>query len=576
MSSILFVPWSRRRTLLVINLSNMPKKVLIIGGVAGGASCAARLRRLDEACEITILERGPYVSFANCGLPYYVGDVITEQGKLVLANAALFRDRFRIDVRLHHEAIRIDASRRQVEVRHTENGEASVFAYDALVLSPGAAPIRPPLPGIDSPGIFQVRTIPDSDRIRRWIEERQARSAVVVGGGFIGVEMAENLLHRGLRVTLVEMLPQIMPNLDPEIAWPVQQRLQDHGCQFALGDAVAGFEQTTDGALEVLTKNGGRHRGDLVILGLGVRPETSLAREAGLTIGTTGGIEVDEHMRTSDPSIWAVGDAVQVRNVVTGQPQLLALAGPANRQGRVAADNIAGRPTVFRGVQGTSIIGVFGLAAAATGCGETALRRAGLTDYEKIYLHPMNHVGYYPGAKQMHLKVIFRSSDGRLLGAQAVGESDIARRIDVIAAFLQKEGTVHDLAEAELCYAPQFGAAKDPVNFAGMVASNVIDHDMPVVNWDNLPAGAFLLDVRDEDEFAEGHVPGSVNIPLPALRCDPSRLPKDRPILAYCRVGQRGYYAVRLLRQLGYDARNVPGGILTWEAAQAAKHSHAS
>lgn len=551
----------------------MPKKVIIIGGVAGGASCAARLRRLDEECEITILERGPYVSFANCGLPYYVGDVITSQGKLVLANAALFRDRFRIEVKLHHEAVKIDPAAHVVRVRHAETGVESDLAYDALVLSPGAAPIRPPLPGIETPGIFQVRTIPDSEAIRRWIADRGAKSAVVVGGGFIGVEMAENLLHRGLEVTLVEMLPQILPNLDPEMAWPVQQRLEQHGCRFALGDAVAGFAATDDGALEVRTKNGSAHRGDLVILGLGVRPETGLARDAGLAIGPTGGIEVDDHMRTSDPHIWAVGDAVQVRNIVTGQPQLLALAGPANRQGRIAADNIAGRPAVFRGVQGTSILGVFGLAAASTGCGETALRRAGITDYEKVYLHPMNHVGYYPGAKQIHLKILFRPSDGKLLGAQAVGEADVARRIDVISAFLQNGGTVADLAEAELCYAPQFGAAKDPVNFAGMVASNVTGGDMPVVNWDALPEGAFLLDVRDEDEFAEGHVPGSVNIPLPALRRDPSALPKDRPILAYCKVGQRGYYAVRFLRQHGYDAHNVSGGILTREDARAAREA---
>ena len=416
-----------------------------------------------------------------------------------------------------------------------------------------------------------MRTIPDADQIRRWITERGAKSAVVVGGGFIGIEMAENLLHRGLDVTLVEMLPQIMPNLDPEIAWRVQQRMEEHGCKFALGDAVAGFEQAEQGALDVLTKDGSRHRGDLVILGLGVRPETALARGAGLKIGATGGIEVDDHMRTSDPHIWAVGDAVQVRNIVTGQPQLLALAGPANRQGRIAADNIAGRPSVFRGVQGTSVIGVFGLAAAGTGCGENALRRAGITDYEKIYLHPMNHVGYYPGAKQMHLKILFRPSDGKLLGAQAVGEADVPRRIDVLASFIQTGSTVQDLAEAELCYSPQFGAAKDPVNFAGMIATNVIDDDMPVSNWDKIPDGALLLDVRDEDEFVEGHVPGSINIPLPSLRRDPSSLPKDRPILAYCRVGQRGYFAVRFLRQLGYDARNIPGGILTWEDARAAQ-----
>ncbi len=547
----------------------MSKHVVIVGGVAGGASCAARLRRLDEQCRITVLERGPFVSFANCGLPYYVGDVITEQAKLVLANTDLFRNRFNIDVLLHHEAVQIDPAARKVSVRHTATGDTIELAYDALVLSPGAAPVRPPLPGIDLEGIFQVRTIPDSERIKEWIKQRGARSAVVVGGGFIGVEMAENLLHRGLEVTLVEMLPQIMPNLDPEFAWPLQQRLEEHGAKFALGDAVAGFE-SHEGSLQVMTKNGARHRGDLVILGLGVRPETRLAREAGLQIGPTGGIAVDEHMRTSDAHIWAVGDAAQVHNVVTGQPQLLALAGPANRQGRVAADNIAGRPAVFRGVQGTSIIGVFGLAAAGTGCSETALRRAGITDYEKVYLHPLNHVGYYPGATPLHLKVLFRRSDGRLLGAQAFGEADVARRIDVLAAFLQKGGTMADLAEAELCYAPQFGAAKDPVNFAGMIAGNVLDESMPVANWDELPPEGFLLDVRDPDEFAQGHLPGSVNIPLPQLRQDPSALPKDRPILIYCQVGQRGYYAVRYLRQHGYDARNVPGGFVTLETTQAA------
>ena len=307
-----------------------------------------------------------------------------------------------------------------------------------------------------------------------------------------------------------------------------------------------------------------------MILSLGVRPETALAREAGLKIGETGGIEVDGHMLTSDPHIYAVGDAVQVRNIVTKQPMLLALAGPANRQGRVAADNIAGRPSVFRGVQATSIIGVFGLAAASTGCSENALKRAGITDYDKVYLHPLNHVNYYPGAKRMHLKLLFRPSDGTILGAQAVGEADVARRIDVIAAFLQMGGKVGDLAEAELCYSPQYGAAKDPVNFAGMIASNVVDGDMPVVNWDSVPEDAFLLDVRDEDEFAAVKVPGAVNIPLPKLRQDPSSLPKDRPILVYCQVGQRGYYAVRFLRQHGYDARNLPGGVATWLAARAA------
>jgi rhodanese-related sulfurtransferase len=348
----------------------------------------------------------------------------------------------------------------------------------------------------------------------------------------------------------------------------VRQRLEERGCQFLLGDSVAGFASKENGAPQVLVKSGAKLDGDLVILALGVRPETSLAREAGLKIGSTGGIEVDSRMRTSDPRIWAVGDAVQSTNILTGQPMVLALAGPANRQGRVAADNIAGCDSEFRGVQATSILGVFGLAAASTGLTETALRRAGDTNFETVHIHPMNHVGYYPGATQIHLKLLFRPSDGKLLGAQAVGEADVARRIDVIAAFLQKGGTVEDLAEAELCYSPQFGAAKDPVNFAGMVASNAVDGGMPVANWENLPGDAFLLDVRDDDEFAEGHVPGAVNIPLADLRRDFSALPKDRPVVAYCKVGQRGYYAVRFLRQHGIDARNVTGGILTWNALQ--------
>lgn len=549
------------------------KKVLIIGGVAGGASCAARLRRLDESCEITNLERGPHVSFANCGLPYFIGDVITAESKLVLANAELFRERFGIEVKLHHEALAIDPAARRVTVRHTLTGEDLVFSYDALVLSPGASPIRPPLPGIDLPGIFSVRTIPDSKRIREWIDSRGATSAVVVGGGYIGIEMAENLLHRGLSVTLVEMQNEILPNFDPEMAVLVRQRLEERGCHFVLGDSVASFEAKENGSLQILAKSGAKFDGDLVILALGVRPETSLAREAGLKIGSTGGIEVDSHMRTSDPRIWAVGDAVQSTNILTGQPMVLALAGPANRQGRIAADNIAGRDSEFRGVQATSILGVFGLTAASTGLTETSLRRAGDSDFESIHIHPMNHVGYYPGATQIHLKLLFRPSNGKLLGAQAVGEADVARRIDVIAAFLQKGGTVEDLAEAELCYSPQFGAAKDPVNFAGMVASNVVDGDMPVANWDNLPGDAFLLDVRDEEEFAEGHLPGATNIPLAELRRDFSALPKDRPVVAYCKVGQRGYYAVRFLRQHGIDARNVTGGILTWNALSGTRRS---
>jgi len=541
------------------------KKIVIVGGVAGGASCAARCRRLNESAEILLIDRGPYVSFANCGLPYFVGDVIKEESKLLLANEALFRDRFNIDVRTRHEAVAIDREKREIEVRELATGRVYRESYDALVLSPGAAAVRPPLPGIDLPGIFVLRSIPDSRDIRAWIESKNAKSAVIVGGGFIGLEMAENLVHRGLSVTVVEMLKQVMPPFDPEMARPVQEHMEAHGVKMALGDGVAGFEQNTTGQLVVKTQSGAAHAGDLVILAIGVRPETGLAKAAGLTLGERGGIRVDDQMRTSDPAIWAVGDAVESRDVVTGQATLIPLAGPANRQGRIAADVICGRDSHFRGVQGTAICGVFDIAVASTGASEKALQRAGITDFEKVYLHPNHHVGYYPGAKPIHLKLIFRKTDGRLLGAQAVGEADVARRIDVIATAIQFGGTVFDLEESELCYAPQFGGAKDPVNFAGMIASNALRGDHPLADWGQLGAeGEFLLDVRDPDEFEEGHIPGAVNLPLNEVRARMGELPRDREISIYCGVGQRGYYATRILMQNGYRVRNLAGGIQTY------------
>ena len=547
------------------------KKIVIIGGVAGGASCAARCRRLDETAEILLLDRGPYVSFANCGLPYYVGDVIKDESKLLLASEALFRDRFNIEVRTRHEAVAIDRDKREIEVRELATGRVYRESYDALVLSPGAMAVRPPLPGIDLLGIFVMRSIPDSRDVRAWIDAKQAKSAVVVGGGFIGLEMAENLAHRGLSVTVVEMLNQVMPPLDPEMAQPVQQHMEAHGIKMALGDGVAGFETNEAGQLVVRTKSGAAHAGDLVILAIGVRPETALAKAAGLELGERGGIRVDDQMHTSDPHIWAVGDAVETRDIITGQATLIPLAGPANRQGRIAADVICGRDSRFRGVQGTAICGVFDIAVASTGASEKALQRAGITDYDKVYLHPNQHVGYYPGAKQINLKLIFRKSDGRILGAQAVGEADVARRIDVIATAIQFGGTVYDLEEAELCYAPQFGGAKDPVNFAGMIASNALRGDNPLADWGQLGSdGAFLLDVRDPDEFEEGHIPGAVNLPLNEIRTRMEELPRDREISIYCGVGQRAYYATRILLQNGYHAKNLAGGIRTYKQIAAA------
>jgi NADPH-dependent 2,4-dienoyl-CoA reductase/sulfur reductase-like enzyme/rhodanese-related sulfurtransferase len=541
------------------------KRVVIVGGVAGGATCAARLRRQDEDAEILVLERGPYVSFANCGLPYYVGNVIQEESKLLLASPTLFRERFNIEVRTRNEVLAIDRTASTVLVRDLEKGREYSEPYDALVLSPGASPIRPPWPGIDLPGIFTLRTVPDSREIRHWIEEKKTRKAVVVGGGFIGLEMAENLAHRGIAVTIVELASQVMPPLDPEMAEYAKQRLESRGVTLALADAVSEFGQGNNGNLMVHTKSGKTYEADLVVLAIGVRPETALARVAGLELGERGGIRVDSQMRTSDLRIWAVGDAVEVRNHVTGQWELIPLAGPANRQGRVAADAICGRDAHFDGVQATAVCGFFGLTVALTGATEKSLHRAGMVDFESIYLHPGHHVGYYPGAQAIHLKLIFRKSDGMVLGAQAVGEEGVARRIDVIATAIQMKATVFDLEEDELCYAPQYGAAKDPVNMAGMIAANVVRGDAEIAPWNELNSTkAFLLDVRQPSEFDAGSIPGSINIPLGLLRFRLGELPTDREIWVNCGVGQRAYYACRILSQHGLQARNLSGGYSTY------------
>jgi len=554
-------------------------KVIIIGGVAGGASCAARLRRLDEQAEILMVERGPYVSYANCGLPYHVGGVIEKEASLLVADADTFRTQFAVEVRTGCEAVKISPQEKTVELRDVRTGEVTVEPYDKLVLSPGAASIRPPLPGIDLPGIFQVRTVPDARAIREWIERgslflsgmdkysgfqtvRPKTRAVVIGGGFIGLETAENLVHRGFDVTLVEMLDQVLAPLDLEMARIVEGYVERHGIRLALNDGVAGFQQAANGSLEVLTKSGKTHPANIVILALGVRPDTALAKSAGLEIGARGGIRVDEQMRTSQPDIFAVGDAVEVKDFVTGEWSLIALAGPANRQGRIAADMIAGRESHYRGTQGTSIIGLFGAAAAWVGASEKTLKRLGDTDYEKIYLYPNSHAGYYPGAKPIALKVLFRPSDGRLLGAQAVGEDGVDKRISALAMALQMGATIYDLEEAELCYAPQFGSAKDPVNFAGMVAADVLRGDMPLSHWESTGDG-FLLDVRQPAELAVESVPGAANIPLSQLRARLADLPRDREIHVICRSGQRAYYATRILVQNGFKAKTVSGGMLS-------------
>ena len=546
------------------------RRILIVGGVAGGASCAARLRRLDELAEIAIFDRGPYVAFANCGLPYYVGDVIADEGTLLVASPQMFRERFNVEVHTNTDVVGINRTARTISVRDLQTGHSRTERYDALVLSPGAAPIRPPLPGVELPGVFAVRNIPDSRRIRSWIADRRASAAVIVGGGFIGLEMVENLVHRGLSVTVLEKLPQVMPPLDPEVAVPLMEHLLAKGVQLHLGDGLARIDEGADGRYIVMAESGASFPADIVILAIGVRPETELAKAAGLHIGSRGGIVVDAQMRTSDLAIWAVGDVVEVPDVVTGQDTVLPLAGPANRQGRVAAESIAGRATNFRGIQATAVVAVLGLTIASTGASEKGLRRAGVTSFEKVYLHPGHHASYYPGAHPIHLKLLFSKPDGRILGAQAVGLEGVEKRIDVIAASIQFRGTVHDLAEAELCYAPQFGAAKDPVNLAGMLAENVLNGDMPVADWLEVNrTTALLLDVREPDEFAGGHIPNAINLPLSQMRNRYAELPGNKEIWTYCGVGQRAYFATRFLAQHGYRSRNLSGGYTTYQAFRA-------
>ena len=556
-------------------------KVVIVGGVAGGASCAARLRRLDESAEIVVVERGPYMSYANCGLPYHIGEVIERESALLVASAQLFRAQFAIDARVLTEAVDVDPSARTVQLRNVETGEVTTESYDALVLSPGARTVRPPIPGIDLPGIFEVRTVPDARTIKEWIARgttfltgmdsysgwqtvRPKKHAVVVGGGFIGLETAENLAHVGFDVTVIEMADQVLLPLDPEFGRAAADRLEQNGVHVVLGDGVAGFESAGEDreALVVSTRSGAQYPADVVIVSLGVRPDTALAKAAGLEVGERGGIRVDDQMRTSDPHIYAVGDAIEVKDFQTGEWTLMALAGPANRQGRIAAEVICGRDSRFRGVQGTAVIGLFGATLAWTGQNEKALVRRGDVDYEKVYLFPNSHAGYYPGAKPTVMKVLFRKSDGLLLGAQAAGEDGVDKRIGHLAMAIQFGATVFDLEESELCYAPPFGSAKDPVNFAGMVAADVLRGDMPVAHWFSDPE-ALILDVRSKPELAVENVEGCVHIPLSELRARLDELPRDREIHVLCRSAQRAYYATRVLVQNGFDAKVISGGMLS-------------
>ncbi|NLW50908.1 MAG: FAD-dependent oxidoreductase [Candidatus Brocadiaceae bacterium] len=538
-------------------------KVVIVGGLAGGMSAATRTRRLDESAEIIVFEKGAHVSFANCGMPYFIGGIIPERDDLIIVSPERLRLRFRIDVRTRSEVTAIDRRARQVTVRDLETGRSYTESYDRVVLSPGASPVCPSSCAIGDRDVHVLRNLEDMDRIAEAARAAEGGRAVVVGGGFIGLELAENLRERGLQVALAEMLPQVLPPLDPEMAELVHAELRAHGVELHLSNAVAAIERQ-DGRLTVRLQDGTALPCAFAVLCVGVRPNVDLAAQAGLTLGATGGIRVNERLQTSDPDIYAVGDAAETVDWVTGRPVLMPLAGPASRQARIAADNICGRDSTFRGVQGTAIVRVFGLAAGQTGAGEKALRRAGIP-YEKVYVHPDSHADYYPGASSMTLKLLFAPGDGRILGAQAVGADGVDKRIDVLSTAIQARMTVYDLEEAELVYAPQFGAARDAVNMAGFVAANVLRGDQQLVHADALPERAFLIDVRTPAEFETGHIPGAVNVPVDDLRGRLGEVPPDGPVVAYCGVGMRGYMAGRILNQQGRPAANLSGGLRTWK-----------
>jgi NADPH-dependent 2,4-dienoyl-CoA reductase/sulfur reductase-like enzyme/rhodanese-related sulfurtransferase len=542
-------------------------KVVIIGGVAGGASAAARARRLCENAEIVVFERGPDLSFANCGLPYYIGGEIRDRDKLLVAKPALLRNRFKLDVRARTSIESINRHEKSVRARHLDDGRAYDESYDKLILAPGAAPLRPPMPGIDLDGVFTLRNLEDADRIKA-VSDRGVRAAVVVGAGFIGLEVAEILARRGISTTVVELQDQVLPPFDREMTQPIAATLASHGVGLRLGESAEAFEAAGEG-VTVRLKSGGTLDAGLVLLGIGVRPENRLAVEAGLEVGPRGGIRVDEHMRTIDPNIYAVGDAVEVRHFVTGEPTQVPLAGPANRQGRIAADHIFGRDSRYRGTQGTAILRVFELTAAMTGETEKSLKRTGRA-YEKIYIHPGHHAGYFPGARPMTLKLLFEPGNGRILGAQAVGEEGVDKRIDILAVAIQGRMTVFDLEEAELAYAPQYGSAKDPINMAGFVAAAIARGEYTQAYAENLNAGprTQLLDVRTPEEFSSGTIPGAENIPVDVLRSRLGRLRRDLPIVVFCQAGQRGYVATRLLLQTGFDAANLAGGYRTYRMVQ--------
>ncbi|GAA2715999.1 FAD-dependent oxidoreductase [Actinoplanes palleronii] len=545
-------------------------RTIIVGAVAGGMSAATRLRRLDPTADIVVFERGNHVSYANCGLPYHVGGVITDREALLLQTPASLRARFDLDVRVRTEVVAIDRARQVVRVREVDGGREHEEGYDRLVLSPGAAPIVPDLPGIER--AFTLRTVTDADRLTTVLADRQPRTAVVVGGGFIGLESAENLRRRGLAVSLVELDTQVLAPLDPEMVSPVHAELRRHGVALHLGAALT---KVLPDAVELA--GGQILSADLVLLAIGVRPETTLALAAGLTIGPRGGITVDASMRTNDPHIYAIGDAVEKTDRIGAEPALIPLANTANRQGRLAADAITGKTVTLSRRLGTAIVQIFDLTVAVTGWNEKRLRAAGRT-YQAIHTHPASHAGYYPGAQPMSLKLLFDPHDRRILGAQAVGGEGVDKRIDVLATAIHAGLTADELADLELAYAPAFGSAKDPINMLGYIADNLLTDGQRTLQWHELSgalaAGAALVDVRTPAEHAAGHIPGSINLPLDDLRHRLDELPTG-DLIVYCQVGQRGHTATALLTGLNRRATNLDGGYRTWHAGQGSDDSAA-
>ena len=538
-------------------------KVVIVGGVAGGATAAARLRRLQEQAEIVVFERSGYVSYANCGLPYYIGGEITDKGELTLQTPESFRRRFNVDVRVRHEVTAVHPEEKTVEVRDLETGRTFTESYDKLILSPGATPVKPDIPGVDGPRVFTLRTVEDTFRIHDFIAEKKPGTAIISGGGFIGLEMAENLTARGIQVTLLQRPRQVMRPLDPDMAAMLHARLRKAGVKLCLGTSAAALYPTECGVEAELT-DGRRMEADMVLLAIGVQPDGSLARAAGLQVNSRGAIVVNDRMETSHPDIYAVGDAVEITHFVSGKRASVALAGPANKQGRIAADNIAGLTSRYTGAQGSSVLKLFDMTAAVTGLNEAAVQAAGLS-YDKVVLTSSSHAAYYPGAKSMVVKVLFEVPTGKILGGQIVGYSGVDKRIDVLATAIRAGMTAFDLTELDLSYAPPYSSAKDPVNMAGFVMENVLTGKVRQFHWhdvEKLPrdGSVVLLDARTKAEYDRGHIEGALHIPVDELRERMEELPKDKPIYVYCHSGLRSYIACRMLTGSGRECYNLSGG----------------